>query len=124
MRKRGKRINQNVAVIPLGMKRNDYDMIARTALVAFKSGIVTDKHIGALVSLAYLCEHLHSEPHIMQHAASVIRLCAEAQDNKRVTDLQYIALETSTDVLLKWFHLQKNFKVINAAMAEAKRITA
>lgn len=121
MKKRGKKINHTVAVVPLGIKRNTYELAARAALLAIKRNAYNDQHMADLAVLAVLSERLSNERYILVHSASVKRSIEKIwQDGMGfVPRFDYVALESSADLLLGFLSKQKNLDIAQACIQSA-----
>lgn len=66
MRKSGANIKQKDCVIPLGIKRNKYELNARAAILAIERRSCNEQHLVDIWVLADLCERMNEakEPHI------------------------------------------------------------
>ena len=69
MRKSGNKIKNKAVTLPLGMKRNGYEINAGAALLAIERGICNEQHTIDLWVLADLCERMNEgkEKHIESH---------------------------------------------------------
>lgn len=125
MRKSGAKIKHNVAIMPLGVKRNKYELDARIAMMAIEKGMFDEQHIVDLWVLADLCERLNQgkEKYISVHAASVKKLAADIQA-KEADSLTPLSIVSSGGILLDWVHKQDNKKVFNVAMQQIKSLTS
>lgn len=116
-KKRGNRIRNTLALRPLGVKSNRYEIQARASLLAIKRGIVNMDHMTNLFVLADLSHRIGGEAHIDVHAATIKRLCDQVHDAGYVCDdLTYCALESSAGVLLEFIHAQKNIDIARHAL--------
>jgi hypothetical protein len=121
-RKRGKR-HSTLAVVPLGAKRNRYEIDARAALLALENDCANQQHLVDLYVLAELCDELTDEPHIRAHCDAVRRLCDEIHNAEYVcTGLRYAAMQSSANLLLDWFHLQPNASIARIALRMVAKI--
>jgi hypothetical protein len=121
-RKRGKR-HSRLAVVPLGAKRNKYELDARAALLALANDCANQQHLVDLYVLAELCDELTDASHVKAHCASVRRLVDEIHgDGCQCTELRYAAIEASANMLLDWFHLQPNASIARIALRMVAKI--
>lgn len=125
MKKRGARINQSAATLPLGIKRTKYEFDARAAMLAIERGVCNEQHIVDLFVLADLCEHLNNgaEKHIQVHTDSVKKL-AEAIHNKTCNGLAAASIIASSNILLDWFLLQNNKRTLDITLKQMHRLAA
>lgn len=125
MKKRGKHINQNNCVIPLGIKRTKYEYDARAAILAIEHRVCNEQHLVDLFVLADLCERLNEskERHIDTHAESIKKL-VEAIHNKSCDGLASLSIKVSANILLDWFHGQDNKRVLDIAVQQIKGFAA
>lgn len=123
MRKRGKTIKNNYAVIPFGVKRGSYELSARAAMLALERGVYEEQNIVDLWVLADLCERLNEGKHfhITHHSSTVKRLCADIQESKH-NSYTILSIISSAGVLLDWVHKQPNSKVLTIAQEQISRL--
>jgi len=123
-RKRGAR-HSTLAVVPLGMKRNRYEIDARAALLALANGCGNQAHLVDLYCLAELCDAMTYAAHIRQHCAAVRRLCGEIHAAEyQCTELRYAAMEASANLLLEWFDKMPNALIARTALRLRGKIAA
>jgi hypothetical protein len=107
------------------MKRNRYEIEARAALLALQHGVAKNSHLVDLFVLSELCDAMTGEAHIRQHCASVRRLCDEIHDTEyECTELRYVAMETSANLLLEWFERQPNVLIARTARQICGKLAA
>lgn len=124
MKKQGAR-HSTLAVVPLGMKRNRYEIDARAALLALANGCGNQDHLVDLYCLAELCDAMTGAEHIRQHCASVRRLCDEIHGaGYECSELRYAAMEASANLLLEWFDKQPNALIARTALNLRWKIAA
>lgn len=123
MRKRGAH-HSRVAVKPLGIKSTKYEMDARAALVALKADCANEQHLVDLYVLADMCEALNDgESHIKTHCESIKRLCNGIYDSGyHAGGLATTSMTASVDLLLRWFHLQSNAKILRVATRKVEEV--
>lgn len=123
MKKRGKKIRQNLVLQPLGVKTTRYEILARCSLVALQTGHATHEHLVNLYVLADLCDALSDELYITRHCDAVKRLCQQIDTDAYVcADLTYQSMEASANLLLGWFHAQDNMRIARAALKVVDKI--
>lgn len=115
----GARINHALALKPLGMKDTKYELDARTALVALKHNVHNQQHLVDLYVLAEITEKLSAERYIKVHADSVRRLVNKAHEDGRLERMDYLAIETSADMLIGSFRAAKNADVARVCLEAA-----
>lgn len=116
MRKQGKKIKNNLALLPGKMKRTRYELDARAALVALQHGCANTSHLADLFVLAHMADEIGCEAYIKQHSASVKRLCEQIHDGGyKCSELTYEGMRASVDVLLQWIAKQSNKAVAEFA---------
>lgn len=122
MKKRGAKINKRDCVIPLGVKRINYELSARAAIVAIESRVCSEQNLVDLFVLADLCERLNEskERHIDIHSESVKKL-VEAIHNKSCDGLASQSIKVSANILLDWIHKQDNKKMLDVAMQQIRK---
>jgi len=124
-KKRGKHIKHRIAVIPLNAKANRYEIHARAALLALRSGVAQESHLVDLYVLADLCERLGAKAHISAHCGAVKRLCDEIHGaGYQSTEMRSVAMEASADILLEWFASQRNCDIAKIAHAMWEKLSA
>ena len=123
MRKRGAKIKNRVALIPLRIKCNKYEIDARAALLALENGCAAQEHLVSLYTLADLAERMSCDYHILQHAQSIKRLCQMIYDsNYHCSGMAYRSMMVSADLLLVWMLQQKNALIDHHARAAVREI--
>ena len=124
-RKRGSHIKCGVAVKPFGVKSGDFDIRARAAVVALNNGVANQDHFVSLYVLGDLCRQMGAEPHVLSHAATLMRMCASLNsEDRQATELECLSLGVSADVLLRWFEQQSNYMIATKAADAIRRIEA
>ena len=122
-RKRGKQIKQNLKLVPIGIKGNEYEIRARTALVAIENNCANIDHIVSLYVLARLSESMSRERYILLHAAAIKEICVNIYDNEYYCiRMVYKTLKISADVLLCWILKQNNIKLAKHALKAVNEI--
>ena len=121
MKKRGKRIKHHVAVMPLGVKRKGYELGAHIALEAVRLGIQTADHLVSLWVLADICQKLPHEPYITAHSETMKRLIESAYESGAASNLEYISIEASANILLEFFESQKNTDIAKVCLDAMKQ---
>lgn len=126
MRKQGAK-HSRLAVKPLGIKQNNYELSTRAALLAVDSGTCNDQHLTDLYALAELCDRLNSgeENHIKAHCDSVKKLtiAIHGQDYY-CAGLAATSLRASTGILIDWYYKQNNHKIAKTILGLAGMPTA
>jgi hypothetical protein len=117
MKKRGKRIKNTVALNPLNQKRFiDFELPARAALLALFNNTATVDHLAHLYALGDLSSRISKEPHIIAHAATVMRLCSVIYDAKcNASDSVAGSMIASANLLLDWIGGQRNADISKCA---------
>lgn len=101
MKKRGKKIRQNLALMPPGIKATRYEILARCSLVALQTGNAAKEHLVNLYVLADLCHALSSELYVTRHCDAIKRLCQQIDEDGYVcSGLTYASIEASANLLL------------------------
>ncbi len=120
-KKRGATIKNTHALRPFGIKTNGFELPVRAALLALNAGIVSDDHLVMLWTLADMAQRIGGETYIQSHVQTLKRMCYEIEHASTCTPLQYIAIETSANLLVNWLHQQKNVDIArNAVQAIAE----
>lgn len=123
-KKTGAKIQQSLAITPLGIKGNKLEIEARMSIVAIARGIATEQDYVNVATVADLCQTITDERHIQTHGESVIRLLlAGKARGYAMTEAEIMSLQTSADVLIEWFHTHgDNIKIAKAALAKMEEI--
>ena len=122
-KKRGATINNTLALKPNGVKSLDYELDARVALVAMENNKALEKHLASLYVLAELCQQMKPPVHINSHSLALKRIIEEIyQADYHCSDLNYLSALASTDILLGWFHGQKNPIIAKTALAAIRNM--
>jgi hypothetical protein len=110
MKKRGKKIHNSVALNPLNQKRFiDFELPTRSALLALFNDVATVDHLAHLYALGDLSSRISKEPHIIAHAATVMRLCSVIYDAKcKASETVTSSMIASANLLLDWMGEQRN----------------
>jgi len=110
MKKRGKKIHNSVALNPLNAKLfMTYELPTRAALLALFNNTATVDHLAHLYALGDLSNRIAKEPHIIAHAATVMRLCSVIYDLKcKANDTVTASMIASANLLLDWMSEQRN----------------
>lgn len=116
MRKQGRKIKNNLALKPLGVKNTRYELDARAALLAMKHNVQTQQHLVDLYVLADICERMSDERYIKVHSASVKNLIEQVYATEHVGHMEYTAMEPSADILLGFFAKQKNSDIARVCL--------
>lgn len=116
-KKSGARINNCIALRPLGTKvPSKYELSIFAALFALNCGAVSEDNLVSLYVLSDMAERLGGEAHIQQHAATVKRLVDKIYaDAYRCDRLTYEAMRVSADLLLRWVLMQQNMGIAQTA---------
>jgi hypothetical protein len=123
-KKSGARINNCIALRPLGTKvPNKYELSAYAALFALNRGAASEDNLVSLYVLADMAERIGGEVHIQQHSATVKRLIERIYaDAYRCDQLTYQAMRVSVDVLLSWVMVQQNMDIAMTAREVIREI--
>ena len=122
-KKRGAKINQSHALRPFGIKTNGFEFPVRAALLTLDTGSTTYDHLAMLWTLADMSERISSEPHILTHAETLKRMCYAVRTAEyRCDAMQYVAIETSANLLVNWLHQQKNVDIASCAVRAIEQI--
>lgn len=101
---------------PLNAKSNEFEIAARTSLIALEAGVATAAHLVNFFVLADIVHRIGGADYAMTHGYSIKRLCDEIYANGyNATPLQYDAMRASVDVLVKYLHGQRNADIYKAA---------
>lgn len=101
---------------PLNAKSNEFELAARTSLIALDAGVATAAHLVNFYVLADITHRIGGADYAMTHGYSIKRLCEEIYANGyKATPLQYDAMRASTDVLVRYLHGQRNADIYKAA---------
>lgn len=119
-KKRGAVIRNTLAVKPLGIKNNRYELDARAAMLAMKHNVQNEQHLIDLYVLADICDRLSGERYIKVHVASVKSLIEKVHKTDKVCHFDYVAMEPSADVLLEFFRHAKNADIARVCLEAAK----
>lgn len=125
-KKSGARINNTLAIKPLGIKTaTTYELSAHAALLALDNDSATQDHLVNLYVLADLADRIGGEFFVQQHAATIKRLCDQIHgDAYHCGHLTYVAMRASTDVLLRWVLTQKNIEIAKHARRAVQELSA
>ena len=125
-KKTGARINNILAIKPLGVKSSiKYELSARAALIALENDTATQDHLVSLYVLAELAERISGELYVKQHAAAIKRLCNQINENAYHCSFMVCAsMSVSVDVLLCWLLTQKNIDIARHAHRAIQEFTA
>jgi hypothetical protein len=111
-KKTGARISQPHALRPLGIKTTGFEFPVRGALVALESNMADEDNIVMLWTLGDIAERLGGEKHIMTHAATLKRMSLAIRETEFKANVsEYVAIETSANLLTEWLHQQSNYKI-------------
>lgn len=124
MRKKGKAIRQNLAVLPNGFRRDvKYELPIRSALLSMNElGYLNEGHLYDLWTIAEMVRRVGGKGHILVHADSLDRLIGQVNDAKgEVSDALAVSIEASCLVLLEYVKSVSNYAIGKAAMKGAKR---
>lgn len=115
-KKSGAHIKNPYALRPMGIKTSGFEFPIRGALVALESGVADEENMVMLWTLGDIAERMGGEKHVMTHAATLKRLCLAMRDNEfKASNVEYVAIETSANLLVNWLHQQSNFKIATEA---------
>lgn len=122
-KKTGARINHTLVLKPLGLRNMiTYELPARTAIVAIQSGVQTSDHLAYLYSLGDIASRIATEPHIRNHAASVMRMCDQIYQAGGCGALMTESMRISTDILMRWLNEQNNHSISLAAASAIREL--
>lgn len=101
---------------PLNAKSNEFEMQARSSLIALEANVATAAHLVNFWVLADITHRIGGADYAMTHGFSIKRLCEEIYANGyKATPLQYDAMRASVDVLVRHLHTQRNADIYKAA---------
>lgn len=123
MRKKGKTIRQNLAVLPNGFRRDvKYELPIRSALLSMNElGHLNESHLYDLWVLSEITRRVGGKGHILVHADSLDRLIGQVNDAKgEVSDSLAVSIEASCLVLLEYVKSVSNFKIGKSAIQGMK----
>lgn len=115
-KKRGATIKNPYALRPFGIKTNGFEFPVRAALLALDAGVVSDDHLVMLWTLADLAQRIGGEDYIQAHVQTLKCMCYALEHATICTPLQYVAVETSANLLVNWVHQQKNVDIATQAV--------
>lgn len=105
-----------VILKPLNAKSNEFEMQARTSLIALEANVATAAHLVNFWVLSDVTHRIGGEDYAMTHGYSIKRLCEEIYANGyKATPLQYNAMRASVDVLVRYLHTRRNADIYRAA---------
>lgn len=118
MKKRGKHINQNNCVLPLGIKRGQvWELPLHAALLALSNGEITQGHFDDLRTLSEITRRTTEEAHLLKHAESLERILKPiGQRGGFCTGNEAVSIKASVRMLLDHVTSLNNHKMVKAAM--------
>jgi hypothetical protein len=124
MRKKGRKIKNTIALNPLNQKRFiDFELPARAALLALFNNTATVDHLANLYTLGDMSNRIAKEPHIIAHAATVMRLCSVIHDAKcKASDSVAGSMIASANLLLDWMGGQRNADISKHAQEAIREL--
>ena len=124
MKKQGKKIKQTSCVLPLGMKRGDFELAALNSITAMELGVFKDDHLAHLMVLAEMCNQIkHKPPFIISHVKSLRNQLIQIHDSLYLnTSKFYESVKASTNILLDFIVKQNNKQIIDIATKGIKQI--
>lgn len=123
MRKKGRTIRQNLAVLPDGFRRDvKWELPLRAALLSMNTlGYLDSEQMHDLKTLANMTIGTGAKGHYLVHADSLDRLIGQVNDaNGEVSDSLAVGIEASCLVLLEYIKTVKNVAIARVAMKGVK----
>ena len=123
MRKQGKKIKQVNRLIPLGVKKSDFEFPILSSLLAMKNNLFKTDHAAHLWVLADMCLKFNPTGHVLSHAQALKRIVLEIDEFDYVkTTRWHPEAVASVNILLEYIHNQSNSKIMDVATNEIKLI--
>lgn len=124
-KKSGARINNTLAIKPLGIKTaTTYELSAHAALLALEHGCATEDHLIHLFVLHQLCTRMSTELAVVRHAESIDRLCFEIKARGYLCGRDsYISMSASVRWLIDWLKVQKNIDIARHAHRAVRELS-
>lgn len=109
-------MNNRQILKPLNAKSNEFELAARTSLIALEAGTATMAHLVNFWCLADIVHRIGYTDHALVHGDTIKRLCEEIYANGcKAQQLQYDAMRVSVDVLVKYLYTKRNADIYKAA---------
>lgn len=118
MRKSGRKIKNNLTVLPLGIKRGlVWELPLQAALLALSNGAITQGQYDDLRTLSELTRRTTEEAHLLKHAESLERILKPiGQRGGFCTGNEAVSIKASVRMLLDHVTSLNNHKMVKAAM--------
>src|ERR1035437_3703139 len=112
-KKSGARINQTLALVPLGVKLfKKYELSACAALLVLVRGCAIEDQLIHLFVLHQLVTRMSTELAVVRHAEAIDRMCAEIKGRGYVCSREtHLSMSVSVTWLLDWLKTQNNFDI-------------
>lgn len=118
MRKSGRKIKNNLTVLPLGIKRGlVWELPLQAALLALSNGTIQQNHYDDLRTLSEITRRTTDEPHLLKHADSLDRILKPiGERGGACTGNEAVSIKASVRMLLDHVTRLNNSVMAKAAM--------